>query len=221
MNLNSKQDVSPPWTRILILLLSLAALAFVARMTTSKFIPTDPKVALIFQNALLLIVLGSALLEHKFTKPADSAYNGLMGALTLLPVYGSPDKWIWWLIFLYCVFVCLTAIVCVTVSSSPIPTGWRKHVADFTYRPAVLFGKSRWLYSVVFLYGVFSFYGTGSPQLAILVLFWGIFIAIWPLGLPELLAAFRRRKSNSLAIGRVVRTDAPNIIRAELAANTK
>ena len=219
--MKSKQDVSPPWTRILILMLSLVALAFIARLTTGAFLPSDPKVALIFQNALLLIVLGSALLEHKFTKPADSAYNGLIGALTLLPVYGLPDKWIWWLVFLYCFLVCLTAMVCVSVSSSPIPTGWRKQVADFTYRPAVLFGKSRWLYSVVFLYGVFSFYGTRSPQMAILVLFWGIFVAIWPLGLPELLAAFGAKKDTSFAVGEVVRTDAPNIIHAELESGTK
>lgn len=219
--MNSKQEISPPWTRVAILLVSLLVLAALARITTGKFLPSDPRTALIFQNALLLIVLGSALLEHRFTKPADSAVNGLMAALTLLPVYGLSNRAVWWLVFLYCVLVCLTAMVCVGVSSAPTISGWRKRIAEITYKPAVVFGKSRWLFSLVFLYGVVSFYGTQSVQMAVLVLFWGLFIAIWPLGLSELLAAFRVKKDRGVVIGKVVRTDAPNIIHAELVSGTK
>ena len=46
--------------------------------------------------------LGSAILEHKFTKPADSAVNALMGMITLIPVYKTNHGHTWWLIFLYC-----------------------------------------------------------------------------------------------------------------------
>lgn len=218
--MDRKQEYAPPWTRVAILLASLIALVAVARVTTGEFFPSDQKTALIFQNALLLIVLGSALLEHRFTKPADSAVNGLMGALTLLPVYGQPNRAVWWLVFLYCALVCLMAMVCVSVSAAPAITGWRKRVAGITYRPAVVFGRSRWLFSLVFLYGVTSFYGTRSARMAVLVLFWGLFIAIWPLGLPELLASFRTPKERSHAVGKVVRTDAPNIIHAEMASGT-
>jgi len=216
-----KRDITPPWTRVLILVLAVFALAALAHYVTGEFIPTDPKTVLIFQNALLLIVLGSALLEHKFTKPADSVVNGLMGAVTLLPVYGLSNKHIWWVVFLYCALVCLIAMICVSVSSGPTLTGWRKRVADITYRPAVELGKSRLLFSIVFLYGVISFYETQSIQMGVLVLFWGIFMAIWPLGLPELLASFSRNKDSAFAIGTVVRTDAPNIIHAALASDAK
>jgi hypothetical protein len=215
------QDTTPPWTRVLILVLSVTALAVLAHSITGEFIPSDPKTALIFQNALLLIVLGSTLLEHKFNKPAYSVINGLMGAITLFPVYGLPNNHVWWALFLYCVLVCLVAMICVSVSANPILTGWRKRVAEITYRPAVELGKSRLLFSVVFLYGVIAFYGTQSVQMAVLVLFWGIFMAIWPLGLPEFLASFRNKKDGVLAIGSVVRTDAPNIIHATLASDAK
>src|SRR5439155_25569513 len=134
---------SQPWTRVVILIASLLALAFIAHRLTGHFIPDDPKTALIFQNALLLIILGSALLEHQFTKPADSAINGLMGALTLLPVYALPNATVWWTVFLYCVVVCLLAMTCVAVSSGPEISGWRRKVADLTNRPAVVFGSSR------------------------------------------------------------------------------
>ncbi len=216
-----QQDTTPPWPRVLILVCSVVVLAALAHYVTGEFLPADPKTALIFQNALLLIVLGSVLLEHKFTNPAHAAVNGLMGAITLLPVYGLPNKHVWWIVFLYCSLVFLFAMICVSVSSGPTLTGWRKRIADITYRPAVELGKSRLLFSVVFLYGVFSFYGTLSIQIAVLVVFWGIFMAIWPLGVPELLAAFRSKEGTSLAIGNVVKTDAPNIIHATLTSNAK
>src|ERR1035437_6614296 len=100
------QDTTPPWTRVLILVLSVTALAVLAHSITGEFIPSDPKTALIFQNALLLIVLGSTLLEHKFNKPAYSVINGLMGAITLFPVYGfSKKQLLLGLVFFFC-FLC-------------------------------------------------------------------------------------------------------------------
>ena len=219
--ISKTKETSPPWTRVAILLVSLAVLVWLAHHTTGEFLPSDPKASLIFQNALLLIVLGSALLEHRFTKPADSAVNGLMGALTLLPVYSLSNKPIWWLVFLYCFLVFVAAAVCVSVSSASTITGWRKRIAEATYKPAVVFGKSRLLFSVVFLYGVISFYGTQSVQTATLLVFWGVFIAIWPLGLPDLLSAFGAQKKSRIPIGRVVRTDAPNIIHATISSESK
>ena len=219
--MNEEQKRAQPWTRVAILLASLTVIVFISRFTTGKFLPTDPKDALIFQNALLLIVLGSALLEYKFTKPADSAINGLMGMLTLLPVYGLPSQLIWWLVFLYCGLVCVLAMTCVAVSSGPTLTGWRMRLANLTNRPAVVFGRARVLFSVVFLYAVLSFYGIQSERTAILVLFWGVFIALWPLGVPDLLAAVRTRKTSYAVIGHVVRTDAPNIIHATIDSEAK
>ena len=208
---------APPWTRVAILLTSLAAIAAICRFLTGGFLPTDARDQLVFQNALLLIVLGSAILEEKFTKPGDSVVNGLMGCITLIPVYGLPTKTAWSMVFGYCAFVFIIATTCVAVSSAPTVTGWRKKVNDWTYRPAVVFGRSRVLYSAVFLFAVFSFLGVQSLNTAILVVFWGVFIALWPLKVPELLAAFRVKSEGANLIGRVLRTDAPNIIHAAIA----
>lgn len=207
---------APPWTRVVILLVSLTAIAAISRFATGAFIPSDPKDQLVYQNALLLIVLGSAILETKFTKPGDSVVNGLMGCLTLIPVYGLPTAVVWFLIFGYCVFVFAIATTCVAVSSGPTLIGWKKSVNDWTYKPAVVLGRSRVLYSIVFLYAVFSFYGVQSLNTAILIVFWGLFIALWPLGVPELLAAFREKSKDSKVIGHVLRTDAPNIVHAAI-----
>lgn len=213
----SGKIVIMPWVRVVILITALVAVCVLSYFITGSAIPTDPKNGLIFQNALLLIVLGSALLEYKFTKPADSAINGLLGCITLITVYRLAPTVGWWLVFAYCLVVFLLATVCVAVSSGPAVGGWREKVAGVTYRPSVVFGKARVLFSIVFLAAVFWFYGMRSPQTAALVLFWGIFVAIWPLGVPEFLSALRPRDTATTeAVGRVVRTDWPNVVRVAL-----
>src|SRR5260370_11888494 len=146
----SEKQHTQPWARIAILLASLAGLALTARLTTGQFIPSEEKAVLIFQNALLLIVLGSALLEHQFTKPAYAAINGLMGSLTLLPVYGAPNRLGWWIVFGYCAFVCVIAITCVAVSEGKNVNGCRRKVANLTPRPPTHLHPSRFLFTFVF-----------------------------------------------------------------------
>jgi uncharacterized protein len=206
-----------PWVRVAILATALVVVCILSYYITGSVIPTDPKNGLIFQNALLLIVLGSALLEYKFTKPADSAINGLLGCITLVTVYRVAPTFAWWVVFVYCAVVFILATTCVAVSSGPTISGWRERVAAYTYRPSVVLGKARVLFSIVFLAAVFWFYGLQGYQTAALVLFWGIFVAIWPLGVPEFLSAFRpRERATTEAVGRVVRTDWPNVVRVAL-----
>ena len=211
------QKVIMPWARVVILLVALAVIIMLSRMITGSIIPTNPREAMVFQNALLLIVFGSALVEYKFTKPADSAINGLIGSISLITVYGvAPTLW-WWVIFAYCLIVFLLATTCITVSSHPNLTGWREYLRGLTYKPSVVFGKARVLFSVVFLSAVFWFYGVQSSQTVTLVVFWGVFIAIWPLGVPELLSAIRHRVRPKIeSIGYVIRTDWPNVVRVAL-----
>jgi len=209
-----------PWTRVAVMLAGLIVIGVISRYTTGSVIPTDAPDALIFQNALLLIVLGSALLEYRFTKPADSVVNGLMGVLTLVPVYGLSPLWAWWWVFGYCAAVFIAATACVAASSSPSVEGWRRRLVDLTYQPSVVLGRARVLYSLVFLYAVFSFYGTQSTKTAILVVFWGVFLAIWPLRLPELVSTLRFRQPTTKSIGKVERTDEPDIVHVIIHAAT-
>jgi hypothetical protein len=55
------------------------------------------------------------MLEHRFTKPADSVVNGLMGTVTLLTVYDIADPLPWWLVVSYCTFVFVVGTVCTVV----------------------------------------------------------------------------------------------------------
>ena len=209
-------NYTSPWVRVAILLVSLVSIGFIALLITGSVLPDRPEDALIFQNALLLVVLGSAILEPYFTKPADSMINALTGIITLVGVYHVAPTYAWWGVFLYCVFVFVIAALCVASSSSTRLAGWQRALNRFTYKPSVFLGKSRLLYSILFLFGLFSFYKIQSPQTVIMILFWGLFVVIWPLGVPELISSFKKRKDILQPVGQVARTDWPNIVRVLL-----
>jgi hypothetical protein len=134
-----------------------AVVALLSLHYTSSLLPGDPRLALVFQNALLLIVLGSALLEHHYTKPADSVVNSLMGFITLLTVYSEAPRLPWVLVSVYCIVVFLLSTACVAVSSGSGLTGWKDWVAKRTYRPSVVLGRARVLFTIVFLAGLWFF----------------------------------------------------------------
>lgn len=206
-----------PWVRVFVLIVATSVAAVIAKVYTGDFLPTAPKEAILFQNALLLIVLGSALLERYYTKPADSLVNSLMGLITLLSVRGIAPETPWNIVASYCAVVLVLSLVCVAVSSGPSIEGWRDRIARLTYRPSVVFGRSRTLFSVVFLSAIWFFYDTQDSITLALVLFWGIFLAIWPLRVPELLTAwFSRERPDTSATGEIVRVDSPNILRVAL-----
>ena len=46
-----------PWVRVVILVVSLIAMGVISLLLTGSVLPENPREALIFQNALLLIVL--------------------------------------------------------------------------------------------------------------------------------------------------------------------
>jgi hypothetical protein len=205
-----------PWSRIAILLFSLAIGCGLSYLLTGSLVPIRPQEALIFQSTLLFVVLGSAVLEHKFTRPGDSAVNALMGMVTLVTVYGAAPIRSWWLVFTYCLIVFLLAITCSVVSTEPELRGWRHTIARFTYHPAVFLGRARLLYSVVFLFGVFTFFGVQTTQTVILICFWGFFLALWPLGIPELLSGLQLSRTSLTPIGRIARVDSPGLVRVDL-----
>lgn len=205
-----------PWSRVVVLLGALGAAAFLSWRLTGSVVPTGRKESMIFQSGLLLVVFGSAILEHKFTKPADSVVNALTGIVTLMTVYEVAPVLAWWIVFSYCGIVFILSLICVVVSTGPQITGRRRRIADLTYDPSVYFGRARILHSVVFLFGVLVFYESGSREAAMLVAFWGIFVSLWPLKIPQLLSRLKKQQRTPEVLGRVIRREWPALIRVEL-----
>ena len=202
-----------PWVRTGILLVSTIIIFSLSYTITGSIIPIDARDTLIFQNALLLIVISIALLEKYYTKPADSMVNSLIGLMTMIGVYKLTPALAWWVIFVYVSIVFLFSTISTAIFSFDIQNLKLLKLASITYGPAVLLGQARVLYSVLFLFAVFTFKGIQSPQTVELVIFWSIFIVIWPLKLPQLISRISSAKTKNKPVGYVMRTDWPNIVR--------
>jgi hypothetical protein len=214
------QRIVAPWSRVVILLLALGIGLALSYWATGTLVPTRPGDTLIFQSGLLLIVLGSSVIEHQFTRPADAVVNSLTGSVALLTVYADAPREMWALVLAYCVLVLLLSVTCVSISSRQHTTGRWPLVASLTYRPAVALGRAKVLFSVIFLFAVFSFYTIRDSTALVLVLAWALFLAIWPLGIPEFLSSLHRTKRFA-SVGTVIRHDAPNLIRVALSNPTR
>lgn len=206
-----------PIIRLAILLLGLIGLIIVSYILTGTIFPSDNRQANIFQNGLLLVVLGSLFLEDKFTRPVDALINGLTGAISLLTVISTINN-IWWsLIFGYCILIFLSALLSIALG---VPLGFSKfkdNLSNSLYRFSTQFGNSRILFTIIFLFSVFSYYGFESYQARTLVLFWGIYIAIWPLRIPHFLQSLVYYKEGyPERCGTTIRFEDPDLIFVEL-----
>ena len=211
-----RTDYVAPWSRVLILAGSVAVLASLARWATGAWLPTGPQDAFIFQSALLTIVLGSAIIEHHYTEPADALVNALMGALTLLSSYSITPSAAWWSLFILCLLVLAASSLCVALSGDEAAVGWRASASKVTFGIATTFGKARVLFSALLLYSVFAFYGVQDKRTAALVVFWGVFVSLWPLQIPQILSRFLNTEARPTSIGSVLLAEAPHLVRIGL-----
>ncbi len=221
MDLKISDNHTKPMVRVFIMLIGLLCALLISWKFTGSPLPQDSKYALIFQNALLLIVLGSAILEHFFTKPADSMINSLMAGITMFGVYHVSPALAWWVVFSYCLFVFLISTVCVATSGGRVSGDIASVVNSRLYRPAIVLGRSRLVFSIVFLFGVYSFYSIQSEIAVYLIVFWGVFMAIWPLKLPQLLSSISFNSQETvLPIGKLLRMDNPGVLRFAISQST-
>ncbi|MCH8497825.1 MAG: DUF87 domain-containing protein [Marinobacter sp.] len=221
MNPKVADDYTKPMIRVFIMLAGLLCALIISWKFTGSPLPQDPQYAIVFQNALLLIVLGSAILEHFFTKPADSMINSLMAGITMLGVYHVSPVLAWWVVFSYCLFVFLISAICVATSGGRVSGEFTSVVNSRLYKPAIVLGRSRLIFSVVFLFGIYSFYSIQSELAVYLIVFWGVFMAIWPLRIPQLLSSMSFRGQEIIQpIGKLLRLDNPGILRFAINQNT-
>lgn len=221
LDINFVDEHTKPMVRVFIMLTGLLSALLISWRFTGSPLPKDEKLALVFQNALLLVVLGSAVLEHFFTKPADSMINSLMAGITMFGVYYTSPVEAWWVVFSYCSFVFLISTVCVATSGGRIEGNAIAVINSRLYRPAIVLGRARVIFSIVFLFGIYSFYSIQSKLAVVLIVYWGVFMAIWPLKIPQLLSAIRfSSNEQAIPIGKLLRIDSPGILRFAITQST-
>jgi uncharacterized protein len=212
-----------PWARVTIALVALATAMGISRWQTGEVVPSEPEAAIVFQSGLLLVVLGSTLLEQHYTKPANAVVNSLAALVSLVTVYNVAPRPAWLLVAFFMAAVLAISLTSVVASTGPSIAGRRQRLARITYDISSVLGRARIVHSVVFLFAVFAFYDRGSREAAVLVAFWGAFVAAWPLGLPGLLTRLGQWRRNVAppVSGRIVKHEWPDLVRAELAPGAK
>lgn len=210
-----------PTVRALILLAALVALLAISWFLTGALIPSDPKQALLFQSTLLLVVLGTLVLERYFTGPGDAFVNALGALLTVLPYRASAsNELLWWGLVSYLSVVLLTAFVALALQrarSEPAREGWVSQLQSTCYAISSFFGRARVVFSVVFLVSVVFYVREQQALTTALLLFWAVYVAMWPMGIPQFLSRLARdAKSARVLVGSVARIDSPYLARVVL-----
>jgi uncharacterized protein len=208
-----------PFVRIGILVIAITVISILAKRLTGNYIPLDPAENMIFQGALFMVVFGSTVQEFLYTSPAESMINSFVGLITLFPVYKISNNTLWWIIFIYCAFIFIFGVLCTGLSYGKEIPEINKKIIDKIYQPVVNLGRARLIYSIIFIFGLVSFYDHKSIEFLSLIIFWGFFIVIWPLGLPAWISGLFGKRLRQNTIGEIIRTDWPNIIHIELKKN--
>lgn len=214
---DNKSTTVLPWVRVVILIVACVVLGLVSWIFTGAVMPTDPDDALLLQSSLLLVVLGSLFLERYFTGPGDAFVNALTALITVLPLATSDEHAAWLLLVSYLAFVMLVALVALLLEGKDRPTGVGRAIGYRSYLVSSVLGRARVVFSVVFLVSIFFFVGTSSALAIPLIVFWGVYLALWPLGLPEALSRiFARAVRRRPRVGALTRIDSPNVARVKV-----
>lgn len=207
-------------TRLLFLVASLGIGAIVAHVVAGSVFPSEPEKSLVFQVFFFMFVFGMFFLEDKFTKPVDAIVNASATLVSVAPVYAASNDSGWIPIMFYASAVFLVGTVNILVSNEDRLSDRRTAISKVTFECSKLFGKSNIIFSVAFIYAVIVSFGTAGLETWVLILFWGVYLALFPLKVPHLLEAIwkvlSRREESLQKIGRIARVDNPNIVRVSL-----
>lgn len=213
-----------PVVRGVLLVGSLVALIAISWLTTGTPLPTNEGDVLLVQSSLLLVVLATLVSERFFTGPADAFLNSLSALLTVLPQWSTAPRAPWWVLVGFLAVVLAASLVSLLLqagSSERVskPSVLRLQAACF-HLSSVL-GRARVVFSVVFLTAVAFFVDEPGALETSLLVFWGVYLALWPIGIPQLVSRLMRRPKDRVAgVGHILRIDSPDLARAALAEGT-
>jgi len=205
-------------TRVFFLIFSVTLLLALHRILTGSWVPTSSDTTFVFQNLILMIVLGSLLIESKFTKPADALVNSIAVTITLLSVR-SPLRFIAWdanLAFALVVFL-FSIISIVFGESDESSKTIKKKVARFAYGFSTFFGRSNLIFSVTFLLSIFSFYSSQQGDFLVLLCFWAFIVVAQPIGILSAIQRFFTllKKESFLEGGKILSVTLPGFFKYE------
>ncbi len=203
-------------TRLIFFVFVLLALVAIHRWLTGNWYPADSNTSFVFQNLILMVVLGSLIVEPHFTKPSDALVNSLAVLITLASVRDRTSYILWDANFYYALMVFIFSLISIILGQKEeSEASLRNKVARFFYTFAVFFGKSNLIFSITFLLSVFSFFDTQQKDFIVLICFWSFLIVAKPIGLLSLIqnGSARIKKVDSHHLGEIISVTLPGSFR--------
>ena len=202
-------------TRLIILFIFLCITFGISIIFTGKFIPEEPMEITIFIESLILIFIGSTVQEFYYSTPIEGLVNSFASLITLFQIYNFyPINW-WVFLFLLSLIIFVLSIF-VVVKDKTKASVENNNLYDFSYKIVTILGKSKVLYTILFLISLLNYYSFQSKEAITLVIFWGIYMILWPSNLPAIITDILTKKSNKVNIGTIIQTNWPNLIHIDL-----
>lgn len=203
-------------TRLVFFVFTLLALVAIHRWLTGNWYPAESSTSFVFQNLILMVVLGSLIVEPNFTKPSDALVNSLAVLITLASVKDRTTYILWGVNSGYALAVFVFSLIAIILGQKEeSATSARNKAARFFYSFAIFFGKSNLIFSVTFLLSVFSFFNTQQKDFIVLMCFWAFLIVAKPIGFLSLLQrlGIKEKQTDHKQIGEVISVTLPGSFR--------
>lgn len=196
------------------------ALGGISLHVTGELFPSDKDYSLVFQSGLLIAVFGSLVLEDKFTKPADALVNASFVIVSLAPLVSTNMDLLLATLLGYTLIVLISGFVNLALLRRDLQDGALAYVRERSAEIATTFGKSKLIHSFLFLYAVHAVNTSDNSYSVLLLLFWAVHLAMWPLKLPHILDALLARHESAKISGVIVRVEVPNIVKVKLESHS-
>jgi hypothetical protein len=173
-------------TRVAMLLLSFSGFLFVNRVLTGQWFRLPPgDKGIWFQSGLLLVVLGSLLVEPHYAKPADAAANATAALVTLFAL-NSPEEFIAWpWLVAYCIITLALALTSMALwDPTTLEQGRAYHAGRLCYQVSTRLGRAKWLFLLLFVLAVLSYFEAQSSEFILLMVFGAAVLSIPTVRLP-------------------------------------
>ena len=201
--------------RIIYLILFLVGLFSLTFLTENKLTIPTGDTSILFHSGLLMLIFGVFWIEHYFTKPSDVVINGLVTFISISTLSNPPFIELWNILQYYSIALVVFAYLIISFDKEEIGYDKKTMPKKLLYLLITTLGKSKVIFSLVFILSLVSYFKIDSLQAKILVAFWGLIFLVQNLDLDRFIEAIKSffKKESHKIIGKITSVHNPNIVR--------
>ncbi|MGD0143558.1 MAG: hypothetical protein ABSC92_10390, partial [Rhizomicrobium sp.] len=165
-----------------------AALAFLLLgavwFHTGSLMPPSGEDAIWFHAGLLTLLIGTFVIEYRFTRPNDVFVNCIIVFASTSTLTDPPNA-AWWQLLRWGALLC--GIVAMALAWDPGQEAKLRtnRFRAIVYQIVTKLGRAEVIFSIVFILALISYFDLNDPDTKLFAVVWGIFLLAAHLDLPE------------------------------------